>query len=153
VHVRVRPAAAFFVFLAGAAALAACNGGSSSSTPGNCGAPTGKVALVYPAPGSTGIADNFPGVIFGSTNGLGSNYQALLLPAGSSQTLVLAPVAPAPTPLPTPNQVPSFANPVYQESSAAGVGITLAADTVYQVYLNDGGSNCSPSYQGSFTSQ
>jgi len=147
----VRSAVALAALL-GAGVLAGCN--SSSSTPGGCGAPTGKVALVYPAPGSTGIPDNFTGVIFGSTNGLGGNYQALLqastLPAGSF--IGLGTVVTASLPLPTPNQVPSFSNPIYQISSFAGQN-PLTAATTYQVYLNDSGSDCNPTYQGSFTSQ
>ena len=151
----VRLGAAFFALLAGAGVLAGCNGNNSTS-PGNCGAPSGKVVLVYPAPGSTGISDNFPGVIFGSSNGLGGNYQALIVAAGSQQGsyISLNLVGQAPTPLPTPNLVPSFPNPIYQESSSAGTGaLPLAANTQYAVYLNDSGSNCNPSYQGSFTSQ
>jgi len=149
----VRPGAALFVLLAAAAALAGCNG-NGSSTPGNCGAPSGKVVLVYPAPNSVGIPDNFPGVIFGSTNGLGGNYQALLqpttLPFGSF--ISLGTVVTAPTPLPTPNQIPSFANPLYQISSFAGQS-PLTTATTYQVYLNDSGTDCNPSLLGSFTSQ
>ena len=102
-NLALRPAAAFFALAAAAGVLSACNG-SSSSTPGNCGAPTGKVVLVYPAPGSTGISDNFPGVIFGSSNGLGGNYQAIIVPAGTQQGggIPLQAVGQAPTPLPSP---------------------------------------------------
>jgi len=148
----VRPGAALFALLAGTAVLAGCNGNSTS--PGGCGAPSGKVSLVYPAPNSTGIPDNFPGVIFGSTNGLGGNYQALLQPTtlAYGNFIALGTVVTAPTPLPTPNQLPSFPNPIYQISSFAGQ-TPLTTQTTYQIYLNDSGTDCQPTLQGSFTSQ
>jgi len=137
--------------LVGVAALVACNSSNAINSVPNCGAPSGKVVLVYPAPNSTGIPDNFPGVIFGSSSGLASSYQALLLPAGNSQFVPLESVAAAPSPLPSPYQTPSFANPVYQESASGGV--TLPSGTSVQVFLNDQNSNCSPALLGAFTSQ
>ena len=106
------------------------------------------------SPNSTGIPANFAGVVFGSSQGLGGNYQALLqpttLPFGSF--IGLGTVVTAPSPLPSPYLAPSFSNPVYQISSNAG-NPPLTAATQYQVYLNDLGTNCQPSYQGSFSSQ
>jgi len=94
------------------------------------------------------------GVIFGASQGLGGNYQALLqpttLPFGNF--IGLGPVVTAPTPLPSPYLVPSFPNPIYQISSNAG-NPPLTAATQYQVYLNDLGSDCQPTLQGSFSSQ
>jgi len=141
-------------FATGLAALAACSGNPYNYNSANlaCGAPSGKVALAYPAPGATGIPDNFAGVVFASTNGLTSGYQAVVVPAGSSQGTQLAPVAAAPTPLPSPYATPSFANPIYQES--ASDGYILPAATQINVYLNDLNSNCQPEkLLGTFTSQ
>jgi len=133
-------------------ALAGC-GGSNNYNSANlpCGAPQGKYALVYPANGSTGIPDNIAGIVFGSTNGLTASYQAYLLPAGSSTFFQFEPVAPAPSPLPTPDTLPTFANPIFQESASGGQ--ILPAATQITVYLNDGFSNCNPTASGSFTTQ
>ena len=137
--------------------LSACSGNDDNnfnSAGLQCGAPSGQVALVYPAPGSTGIPDNFQGIVFGSSasGGLSGGYQAVVVPAGSSTGQQLATVANAPSPLPSPYAVPSFANPVYQES--ASEGLVLPAATQISVYLNDLGSNCQPSkLLGTFTTQ
>lgn len=143
-----------FAFAAGAALLTGCsgNGNNPNSAGLPCGAPTGQFALVYPASGSTGIPDNLPGIVFGSTNGLGASYQAVLLPAGASQPIDFEFIAPAPSPLPSPNALPTFKNPVYQES-ALPPGTLLPALTQIGVYLNDGNSNCTPILAGSFTTQ
>lgn len=150
--------AASFALLAGVAALAACSGNdgyyndnyNSAGLP--CGAPRGQLALAYPAPGSTGIPDNFQGIIFASTAGLTTSYQAVVVAAGSSNGEQLEPIANAPSPLPTPFATPGFANPVYQESGSGG--LVLPANTQISVYLNDLGSNCSPTkLLGTFTTQ
>jgi hypothetical protein len=133
-----------------AAAMAGCSGGGSNASPGNCGAPTGQVALSYPAPGATGIPDNIPGIVFASTNGLSSSYGAVVAQAGSSSSFTFLAVAPAPSPLPSPNVMP-FPNAVYQESASGGT--ILAAGTSYGVYLNDFNSNCTPTLLGTFTTQ
>jgi hypothetical protein len=134
-------------------AFAGCGGSNNNYNSANlpCGAPQGKYALVYPANGATGIPDNIAGVIFGSTNGLSGSYQAYLLPAGSSTFFQFDLVAPAPSPLPTPDTLPSFANPIYQESASAGQ--ILPAATQITVYLNDSNSNCNATASGSFTTQ
>ena len=136
-------------------ALAACSSNNNTPTVNPnlpCGGVSGPVALVYPAPGSTGIPDNFQGVVFGSQTTLTANYQAFVVPAGSSTGTYLNFVAPAPNPLPSPNATPSFANPIYQESSSGG--LILPAATQIGVYLNDANSNCVPSaLLGTFTTQ
>jgi hypothetical protein len=131
--------------------LSACGGNYYSSPGPPCGAPQGTVIVAYPAPGSTGVPDNFPGIIFASTHALFSSYQAIVVPNGSSIGTPLAPVAMFTPPLPTPNQTPSFANPIYQMSAANGY--ILPAATLINVYLNDLNSNCSPRLLSSFTSQ
>jgi hypothetical protein len=143
-------------FVAAASAVVGFSACSSNNTVGGttggpCGAPSGQVALAYPAPNSTGIPDNFPGVIFGSTHGLGGLYQAIIVPSGSSVGQYFNTVAPAPSPLPSPYVTP-FPNAVYEESSVPA-GYVLPAATQISVYLNDGNSNCTPSYQGTFTSK
>ncbi len=143
-----------FALAAGAASIAGCSGNvnnpNSAGLP--CGAPKGSFALVYPASGSTAIPDNLPGIVFGSTNGLSGSYQAVLLPAGASEPIDFEFVAPAPSPLPSPNALPTFKNPIYQES-ALPPGTLLPTATQIGVYLNDGNSNCTPILAGSFTTQ
>jgi hypothetical protein len=146
----VRPLA----FAIGVTAIAACSGNPNNFNSANlpCGAPSGQVALAYPAPGATGVPDNFAGVVFASTSGLTAGYGAYIVPAGSSSGTLLETVAPAPSPLPSPYATPGFANPVYQESASGGV--VLPAATQIGVYLNDLNSNCQPTkLLGTFTSQ
>jgi hypothetical protein len=129
--------------------ISACN--TSSSPQPVCGAPKGTVVVAYPAPSATAIPDNFIGIVFASTNGLSSSYQAIVVPNGSSYGVPLLPVAPYTPPLPTPNLTPTFPNPIYQASGANGY--ILPAASVINVYLNDLNSNCAPRYFSSFTSQ
>jgi hypothetical protein len=145
-----RRSAVFFALFSGACALAACG---TAASPPQCGAPKGAVTMAYPAPSSTGIPDNFPGVIFASTNGLGSSYQAIVQIPGQSLKLPLERVQPISPPLPTPNVVPPFANPTYQLSSSGQILSKLHGATKYFVYLNDANSNCNPTFMGSFTFQ
>ena len=133
--------------------LAACAGNGDTvgtTSVGSCGAPSGQVALSYPAPGSTGIPDNIQGVVFAASSGLSGTYQALVVPAGSSQGIAFERIAAAPSPIPSPNATP-IANAIYQESASGGV--ILPAATTVAVYLNDSASTCTPSLQGSFTTQ
>lgn len=135
---------------AGAAILAGCNT-SSNPSPGYCGTPSGPLALAYPAPDSTGIPDNFIGIVFATQPALPSSYQALILPSGASGFVPFQLVGPAPVPLPSPFATPSFRNPVYQTS--ASNGFILPAHSLISVYLNDANSNCMASYVASFTSR
>lgn len=137
--------------LAAAALLASCGPGPSNATPGTCGSAFTSFAVVYPAPGATGIPDNLPGIVFATSGGLAATSQALLVPAGSSVFLPFAYVAAAPNPLPSPNAPPSFANPVYQESASAGT--ILPAATLVSVYFNEANSNCTPGLLSTFTTQ
>ena len=135
-----------WIALAGAAAaLGACNSGSSNPpTPsGPCTLPSGtQVALVYPASGSTGITGTFGQVVIASTQSLGSNWNVVLtdainpggVPGGNFTTVT--------PPFPSPNATPSFANPVYESSSFSG--LTFAASQVISVYLNNTSTNCNP---------
>jgi hypothetical protein len=138
-----------------AAALASCGGGgsspSTSGTPGPCSQP-GEVVMVYPAPGATAIPTLMPGIVFGAPGGaLGGTSQALLAPSGGTTTATFLPVTAAPSPLPTPNALPTFANPVYQISGSNGS--LLPSGTALNVYYNDYSTSCTPTLLGTFTTQ
>jgi hypothetical protein len=149
--------------IAGAAmSLAGCNNGSSPSvTPTlgpTCTLPAGtQVALVYPAPGSTGVVDGNGEIVIGASPALpvnqsGENWDIWYSDAVTGGAFAslnpgtsLTTVAP---PFPTPNQTPSFANPVYQEQSS---GVQFAASQVVTVYVNNTASNCTPLQIGTFS--
>lgn len=142
-----------WIAVAGAAcALAACNSGNSNSTPGPCGTPPGvaQTVLVYPAPGATGVPDSIGNIIVGSTSAIPNTWGLTVINAlaqGGNGAAFIS----APTPFPTPNQTPGFANPVYQSSSVAGL---VTAGSTIAVFFNNLGSNCLPSTQiGTFTTQ
>ncbi len=142
--------------VAGAAAtLAGCSGGgsstpSSSGTPSPCSA-AGAVVMVYPAPGATAIPTLMPGIVFGAPGALGGTSQALLQPSGSTSSTGFLPVTAAPSPLPTPNAIPTFAGVVYQISGSNGS--LLPSATTLNVYYNDYSTACTPTLLGSFTTQ
>jgi hypothetical protein len=123
--------------------LAACGGGDSGfGVSGSCAPPAGtRTALVYPAPGSRGIPDDFGLVILGSTAALPPTYQVHVV-SSARQALLFENMSPAPHPLPVPNTPAPFADPVYQ--SSANPGQTFAAGTTVSVYLNNenGSSYC-----------
>ncbi|MDQ2681614.1 MAG: hypothetical protein M3Y21_11460 [Candidatus Eremiobacteraeota bacterium] len=129
--------------------LSAC-GGNGNTTPNQppCGSPAGTtVALVYPAPGSTGITTNPGQVIIGSTTALPASWNVVL--AASPGNIAGGTVATTTPPFPTPNQTPSFPNPQYQSSSIASGA--LQGNVLYTAFINDTSSNCTPSVSvGSF---
>jgi hypothetical protein len=137
------------VLAACAALLAGCGNSGTTAAPPLCS--TGNVVLVYPAPNATAIPDNFPGIVFGASTSFSTTAQALLVQSGSTTPIALGAVGVAPTPLPTPNAIPTFGTPTYAESAANG--FILAATTVYSVYYNDYSSSCTPALVGSFTSK
>jgi hypothetical protein len=132
--------------------LAGCNS-NSSSNPSPCAPPSGTTTvLVYPAPNSTGIPDNFGVIVVGSTATLPSSYQAYVVNSTTQNAVIFNFLGVPPTPLPTPKAVPGFANPVYQASGNPGVSF-VAASTI-TVYLNNANSGCGPTTAlGSFTLQ
>jgi hypothetical protein len=156
-----------FIILAIAAvavSLAACNNGSSPSpTPTlgpTCAPPAGtQVALVYPAPNSTGVVNSNGEIVIGSTIALpvnqpGENWDiwysdavtgGLLAPLNQGTTL-----AAASPPFPTPNATPSFPNPQYQQQSS---GVQFASGQTVNVYVNNLSStnNCTPLLIGAFS--
>jgi hypothetical protein len=133
-------------------ALAGCNGSSSASTT-PCSPPNGiETTLVYPAPGSSGIPDNLSQVIFGSTAALPSNYQAYLVNNATQAAVTFNAVAAQPSPLPTPNALPTFSSPVYQASTNSGQ--QFGSGAAISVYLIPTGGGCVPvASLGTFTVQ
>lgn len=136
-----------------AIALAACNGNSTPAAPGPCGTPPGvsQTVMVYPAPGATGVPDGITQVVVGSTSSIPSGWAVTLIAPATDAGVQGNPFTAAPSPLPTPNQAPSFANPIYQTSTFSPLDI---AGSSIAVLLNNTTSNCIESQQiGSFTTQ
>jgi hypothetical protein len=136
---------------------AACGPSSSPAPPGACAPPKGvQTALVYPAPGATGIPDNLGEIIFASTGtGLTPSYNAVLYDnsTGGEAQYNFATVTTWSSPLPSPAATPPFANAVYQ-SSANGYPGGLPQGHNLTVLLNNLNSNCIPETPyGSFTLQ
>jgi hypothetical protein len=124
-----------------------CNGGGNGySNPGQCNPPNGiTTTLVYPAPNSTGIPDNFGVVVFGSTAALPASYSAYVVNDTTLNAVYFnTPLGTPPVPLPAPKAVPGFPNPVYQ--SSGNPGTSFVSGSAITVYLNDTGSNCSPTF-------
>ena len=143
-----------FSFAAIATVLAACSGTNSgvAPAPSPCGTPSGvtQSVLVYPAPGATSVPDAFGQIVVGSTSSIPANWDVTIVNAFNSSANGNGFTA-APSPLPSPNQTPSFSNPVYQSSS---FGTLSVAGSTLAVYLNNLNSNCTPSaFIGSFTTQ
>jgi len=140
------------VALVACAALASGCGGSNSNPPG-CSLPSGTTTvLVYPAPGSTGIPDNFGAVVFGSSKALPTSFDAYIVNNTTGNAAYYNTLGAGPNPLPSPAALPKFANPVYQASGNPGV--TWFAGSQLTVYVNNTGSNCTPAISlGAFNVQ
>jgi hypothetical protein len=144
------------VLIAGIAFLAACNGGGNSTPPAQtlvpCSLPSGTVvALAYPEPSATAVPTSASQVVFAVSSPLPSSWQAVLaFPNGALvPEALLNPIAPSS--IPTPYAVPTFANPTYQSSGLTG---SLPSGTLVQVLLNNQASSCNEFPQiGSFTTQ
>ena len=134
-------------------AAAACSSSSTGSTPPpatSCLAQVGATgALVYPAQSATGVPDNVGQVIIGTTTTLPSSWNVELFFTSGFLAAIGGSVTPAPNPLPTPNTIPPFANPVYQSSAMP----VLPAGTTFQVGVNNTASTCLPTIVGVFTTQ
>jgi len=123
-------------FAAASLLLLADCGGNSLSTRGQCAPPSGtQTTLVYPAPGATGIPDDFGLVVLGSTAALPPSYQVHVVNNTGQNAVSFGSMSAATDPLPTPNAPPAFASPVYQAS--VNPGQTFAAGTIVSVYLNE----------------
>jgi len=128
-----------------AAVLAACNSGAATTPITACGPPANvSTVLVYPAPNATGIPDNFPYVVLGSTAALPAYYQVYVVNNTTGNAVYFNSVSTPPNPIPTPSATPSFANPVYQ-SSGTPTGVSFVAGSSITVYLNNANNpNCVP---------
>jgi len=130
---------------------------SSSTTTG--GTPTPSVsclsqvgatsALVFPAQNATNVPDNLGQVIIGTTTTLPSSWNVQLFTTAGFLVASGNTLGPAPSPLPTPNTIPPFPNPNYQQSSLP----LLPAATTLQVGVNNLNSSCIPTIVGVFTTQ
>lgn len=132
--------------------VAACNT-NNNSVPGNCGSPSGvsQIVLVYPAPGATGVPDSIPHVIVGATSSIPQGWGVTALSTVGQAANGVAFTTP-PSPLPTPNQLPTFANPTYYDSPI-NASPPFAGSTV-AILLNNVSSDCVPNVQiGTFTTQ
>ncbi len=138
--------------LALGATLASCGGGGGSVAPVPCTPPAGvQAALIYPAPGSTAIPDQFAQVIIASSGPLPATFDVTLSAGGG--TVYFSQIVPAQTPFPSPAATPPFANPTYY-SSTNGNAITFVSATTLTAQINDLNSNCTPGTSlGSFTVQ
>jgi hypothetical protein len=136
-----------------ATGIAACSSTSNSTNPPplvSCLMQVGATsALVFPAQNASAVPDNVGQVIIGTTTTLPSGWNVQLFTTGGLLVASGNRVQPAPSPLPTPNTVPPFANPIYQTSAMP----SLPAATTLQVGVNNLNSNCLPSVVGVFTTQ
>ena len=132
---------------------AACSSSTTGGTPTPAASCLGQVgatsALVFPAQNATGVPDNVGQVIIGTTTTLPSGWNVELFTTAGFLVAIGGGVTPAPNPLPTPNTIPPFANPVYQSSAMP----VLPAATTLQVGVNNLNSSCVPTIVGVFTTQ
>jgi hypothetical protein len=133
--------------------LTGCGGSTSTGSTNPCGPPSGtSTVLVYPAATSTGIPDNVGLIVLGSTVALPASYSVLVVNNSTQNSAFFNPVGAPPNPIPNPNMVPVFANPVYQ--SSGNPGLTFVAGSSVSVYLNNSNSTCVPtSLLGTFSVQ
>jgi hypothetical protein len=150
------------VLAAAAVLLSACynNGyyGYTQPTPGpNCTVPKNSV-LVYPSNSATGVPDNAAAVYVAEPKTLPSPLNQFDLDVvgppsyGSQLTKGFKQVSYSQ--IPTPNTVPSYANPVYYESQ---LNAPLSASSTFDLYWNNTNNNCTTGVNanllGSFTTQ
>jgi hypothetical protein len=128
--------------------LAACGGGSPSTTsptPGpTCGPSSLQAQLVYPAPGSTGVSDNLPEVVVAVNQPLPVNEWDLALYQGNTfylSALFFQQISASQ--LPNGSAATTIANPYYELVSLSA---NLGSKTTYQTALNDyfSSTNCTP---------
>jgi hypothetical protein len=137
-------------------ALPGCNSGSSNSFNNGppCALPANaQVALVYPAPGSTGNTTLLGQVIVASTATLPSTFDVVLTYAPSSvygRGQYGGYIAVTTPPFPTPNTIPSFTNPIYYSSAFNSTAQQLPPGQVITANYNDIASNCTPTAISSF---
>jgi hypothetical protein len=141
----------------GVAFLAACNSGTTTYAPPSytvipCTLPSGTLAaLAYPEPSATAVPTSPGQVVIAVSTALPNTWQVVLqFPSGYLAWQSLLNTI-APSAIPTPYAVPTFANPTYESS---GLTSALPANTTINVLLNNQGSICNQFPQiGSFTTQ
>ena len=140
---------ALALFGIGAAACSSSTTGGTPAPASSCLAEVGATsALVYPANSAVGVPDNVGQVIIGSSTTFPAGWQ-IVLNGGGFLITSAGNLTPAPNPLPTPNTIPPFPNPIYQ----SGAFSPLPAGTAFQVSVNNTGSSCIPTVVGVFTTQ
>lgn len=150
------------VLAAAAVLLCGCynNGyyGYAQPTAGpNCVVPSNTV-LVYPENSATGVPDDASAIYVAEPKTLASpnnqfDFEVAGPPSYGSQ-LTKGFRSVTYSQIPTPNTVPTYANPVYYESP---LNAPLAAASTFDVYWNDTSTNCTTGVNanliGSFTTQ
>ena len=143
---------ALAIVATGATACSSSTNGGTPAPPPACLAEVGATgALVFPAQNASNVPDNLAQVIIATTTTLPAGWDIELFTTGGFLVAVSAGnLGPAPNPLPTPNTIPPFPNPIYQSGTGFG---TLPAATTLQVGINNSGSGCVPTIVGVFTTQ
>ena len=122
--------------------VSGCSATPATYTFPTCALPNGiQASLVYPQPNSTKNSTNITQVIIATSAALPSTWAVVLVyPPNSTNGGAIQPAQP---PFPTPNQTPSFSNPVYYSSAFSGQGAVPANQSI-TVTLKDTSSNCAP---------
>lgn len=160
---KILNAVPFAALVLSAIIVSGCGGGgaytaATNATPtpipspsgGPCTPPPGtQFSMVFPQSGPTGVPNNQGIVIAVAPAPLPTNWYVYVVSANNA-----SPAPPisaggflqaAPSPLPTPNTLPAFANPSYQLSSNG----LFATGTAFNAYLAN--TNCFPGISlGSF---
>ena len=141
-----------FALLGVGAVLASC-GPTGTTNPPACVAPAGvQVAMIYPAPGATGIPDAFNQVVLATQGTLPATFDVTFVASSFSGIAYFGAVLPAASPLPSPAATPPFSNPTYLTSTNGGY--TFVSGATLTAQLNDLNSNCVPgTVLGTFTVQ
>ena len=146
---------ALFGCAVGALALSGCSS-ASNTTPSSapCTLPTGaQIALVYPAPGTTGNTTQLAQVIIASNVSLPSGFDVVLTYAPSGVYGAgqfggfLVPTSP---PFPSPSLTPTIVNPFYYSSGFNVAFQALPPGNAITVNYNNVNSSCNPAAFASF---
>lgn len=137
---------------AATALLAACGGGSNGSSPTPsvpCNIPQG-FALVYPAQGSAGNADNLSQIIVATQTTTYPSYYLDLSVGGNPAIATGQFATPVATPLPQPTTAPTYANPVFQSVTISQpLANSPTNGAKVELFVNDSANqNCGPADTG-----
>ena len=125
---------------------AGCNSGNTvSPTTSPCVLPAGiQATLVYPAPNSTHNSTSLPQIYVATSSALPVSWDVELLFPGGSAYLGGTVQSVSYASIPTPNQTPSFSNPIYYSSAFNNVIQPIPSGTTITATLNDTSSSCFP---------